>query len=265
MKRVFLALLVVGLSVGPAAAIEVRLHDGTVIEAAGYTLTGSYLMLEMPDGSRLAYDIADVDLEALQRAQQAAADADRPPPDEAVSLSQGRRLETPPANAPAAGGLAITDQDVKHVRGSAAAVAEEEEAAQESPASGPPEGYEQGGSVVINNLQVTSQGEDRWLIEGEVINRYSDPVSNVRVQLQTIAGEGEMPWRGEASVAAMLPPNGKGAFSQGFRAAVPEGKPHPDVRASVIWMQEERRTGPPRPPAAQSVPRPPGPIPTPEL
>jgi hypothetical protein len=262
MKRVFLVLLVMGLLAGPAAAIEVRLHDGTVIDASSYTLTGSYLMLELPDGSRVAYDVADVDLDALH--QQRASTPEQAPPEETASLTQGRRLEAPPANEAAAAGLAITDQDVKHVRGSAAAVAEEG-AEQESTASGPPEGYQQGGSVVINNLQVTAQGEDRWLVEGEVINRSSNPVTNVRVQLQTIAGEGETPWRGEASVAAMLAPNGKGVFSQGFQAAVAEGKVQPDVRASVIWMQEERRTGPDRPPAAQSVPRPPGPIPTPEL
>jgi hypothetical protein len=263
MKRVFLALLVMGLLAGPAAAIEVRLHDGTVIEASSYTLTGSYLMLELPDGSRVAYDVTDVDLDALH--QQQAATPEKAPQEETASLSQGRRLETPPANLGAAGGPAITDQDVKHVRGSAAAVAEEGAEEQESPASGPPEGYQQGGSVVINNLQVTAQGEDRWLVEGEVINRSSDPVTNVRVQLQTIAAEGDTPWRGQANVAAMLPPNGKGVFSQGFQAAVAEGKVQPDVRASVIWMQEERRAGPDRPPAAQSVPRPPGPIPTPEL
>ena len=264
MKRVHLALLVVGLLAAPAAAIEVRLHDGTVIEAAGYTLTGSYLMLELPDGARVAYDIADVDLDALH--QQQASTPEQPSQEEAVSLSQGRRLAAPPANAAAAGGLAITDQDVKHVRGSAAAAAEEGGGAEEeSPAGGPPEGYQQGGSVVINNLQVTAQGEDRWLVEGEVINRFPDPVTNVRVQLQTIAGEGETPWRGQTDVASMLPPNGRGVFSQGFQAAVPEGKAHPDVRASVIWMQQERRSGPARPAAAQSVPRPPGPIPTPEL
>ena len=39
MKRVFLALLVVGLMAVSAAAIEVRLHDGTVVEATSYTLT----------------------------------------------------------------------------------------------------------------------------------------------------------------------------------------------------------------------------------
>jgi hypothetical protein len=263
MKRVFLALLMVGLLAGPAAAIEVRLNDGTVIEAASYTLTGSYIMLELPDGARVAYDIVDVDLDALRQQQQAST-PEQPAQEETVSLSQGRRLEAPPANAEAPSGPSITDQDVKHVRGSAAAIAEEG-GEQESPAGGPPEGYQQGGSVVINNLQVTAQGEDRWLVEGEVINRFSDPVTNVRVQLQTIAGEGETPWRGQVDVAAMLEPNGRGVFSHGFQATVPEGKAHPDVRASVIWMQQERRSGPPRPPAAQSVPRPPGPVPTPEL
>lgn len=262
MKRAFLALLVAGLMITSAAAVEVRLHDGTVIEATSYTVTGSYVMLELADGRQVAYDVVDVDLDALRAQEKRPEAAPQEQPQE-PTLSQGRRLAPPPADGEQPTGPAITDHDVKHVRGSAAAAAEEgEEEAQ--PASGPPAGYTQGGGVVINNLRVTPQGADRWLVEGEVINRMPDPVIDVRVQLQTIAGPGETPWSGEVPVASSLAPDGRGTFSHSFQADKPEGKVQPDVRASVIWMQQQQRGEPP-PPAAQRAPRQPGPIPTPAV
>jgi hypothetical protein len=261
MKRALVTLLVAGLLAVSAAAVEVRLNDGTVLEATSYTVTGSYVMLELADGRQVAYDVVDVDLDAL-RAQEQTSDAAAPEQPQEPTLSQGRRLQAPPADGEQAVGPAITDHDVKHVRGSAAAAAEEEgEGAQ--PASGPPAGYNQGGGVVINNLRVTPQGSDRWLVEGEVINRMPDPVIDVRVQLQTIAGPGETPWSGEVPVASLLAPDGRGTFSHSFQADKPEGKVQPDVRASVIWMQQQQREAPP--PAAQRAPRQPGPIPTPAV
>ena len=259
MKRSLLALSVVLLIAAPIAAIEIRMHDGSVIEATSYTVTGSYVMLELADGRQVAYDVVDVDLEALAEQEPEVPPAEEPA---TPTLSQGRHLAVPPADDEQTAGLAITDQDVKHVRGSAAAAAEE--ADEESEPGGVPEGYVQGGGVVINNLQVTAQGQDRWLVEGEVINRTADPVINVRVQLQTLAGAGEVPWTDEVAVASTLQPNGKGAFSRGFSAQIPEDKLHPDVRASVIWMQHQKREQEP-PPGAVRAPRPPGPIPTPEL
>ena len=55
MKRALVlvvAIVLVGLS---AAALEIRLRDGTVFEAASYTVTGSYLMVTLPSGRQVTY------------------------------------------------------------------------------------------------------------------------------------------------------------------------------------------------------------------
>ena len=113
------------------------------------------------------------------------------------------------------------------------------------------------------NLRVTGVGEGRWLVEGDVINRSPGPVSNVRVQLQTIAGSDGRPWSTEVAVTNTLPPDETAVFSREFSAAQPEGKTHPDIRAAVYWM------GPPSGQAPQSpagvAPRRPGPVPTPRV
>ena len=88
MRRFLLALVVVCIAVGQAAAVEVRLRDGTVLEAASYTLTGSFLMLSLPDGRQFAYDVADVDLDSLETEQ---AESAPPPARPSPTLSQGRR------------------------------------------------------------------------------------------------------------------------------------------------------------------------------
>jgi hypothetical protein len=260
-NRLLIALAVVGLIVLPADAIELRLRDGTVIEADSYKLTGSFLMLTLPNGQQVAYDVADVDLDALKAAEEAA----KAPAEEAAPATGGsklpRSLKLPDENEVRTG-IAITDQDVDHVR---KRWGDEDESGEgEQADQGPPPGYEQGGGVVLGDLRVTGQGEDRWLVEGEIINRTPRPVINVRVQLQTIAGEGESPWGGEVPVTTNLPPDETAVFSHSFTAPKPEDKLHPDVRASVIWMQaapSNRRV----PPASLSGPRAPGPVPTPEV
>jgi hypothetical protein len=111
---------------------------------------------------------------------------------------------------------------------------------------------------------VTGQGEGRWVVEGDVVNRTARPVVNVRVQLQTMAVGGEAPWSAEVAVTNQLPPDEVAVFSHSFSAPVPEGRAHPDVRASVLWMQDQ---GPrePRTPPASRMPGPVGPVPTPEI
>ena len=91
----------------------------------------------------------------------------------------------PPANAEASG-VAITDHDVRHTwssGGESGEVGEGESGG--AAAAGPPPGFEQGGGVVLSNLRVTGQGENRWVVEGDVVNRTPSPVINVRVQLQS--------------------------------------------------------------------------------
>ncbi len=245
MKRALLTVVFAFLIVGAASAVEIRFKDGTVISADSYKLTGSYLMLQMPDGRHVAYDVGDVDLDALRAAETASAsvetETESEPP--AETLSGGRSLKDPSElDSAGSGSLRISDRDVKHVRGSGVR-GEEEETAGEEPAAGVdgvPEGFQQGGGVVLNGLRVTPVGEGQWQVDGEVVNRSPSPVENVRVQLETVPSGGAEPWRGEVAVSSFLGPNEKGTFSHGFAAEVGPGEgQQPSIRASVIWMQKE--------------------------
>ena len=82
-------ILVLGLVVVPCAAMEVPFRDGSVIDVVNYTVTGSYVMLEMPGGGKVAYDVADIDLDTLRQAEAAAAAANAVPEPEAPPTTLG--------------------------------------------------------------------------------------------------------------------------------------------------------------------------------
>lgn len=246
MPRVVQSLLLVLLVAGSVAAVDVTLRDGTVISATSYRLTGSYIMLEMPDGRHVAYDVADVDLDALRAAEAAAGEeAEVAGAEDAGTLSAGRSLkDAASVGEDDSSSLKITDRDVRHIRGSGV-LGEEEQGEDETDAEGGvPEGYQQGGGVVLNSIRVNPAGEGQWTIEGEVINRTPQIVNNVRVQFEAAVAGSDEPWRGETRVTSMLPPDEVGTFSHSFAGAAPEGRAHPDVRASVIWMRQETRRTP---------------------
>jgi len=243
MSRALQSLALVLLIAGTAAAVDVTMRDGTVITAESYRLTGSYIMLKLGDGRQVAYDVADVDLDVLRAAEAAAAgpqeesaEADQG----AGTLSGGRALKDAALVGEDEGsGPKITDRDVKHVRGSGVRGEGEETESAESSEGGVPEGFQQGGGVVLNSIRVNPAGEGRWTIEGEVINRTPTAVNNVRVQLEAAAVGGGEPWRGEVAVTNTLGPDETGVFSHSFASEAPAGRAHPDVRASVIWMRME--------------------------
>jgi hypothetical protein len=247
MKRALWTVVFAFLIVGAASAVEIRLKDGTVISADSYKLTGSYLMLQMPDGRHVAYDVGDVDLDALRASETASASAETESKPPAETLSGGRSLKHPSElDSAGSGSLRISDRDVKHVRGSGVR-GEDEEMAGEEPAAGAdgvPEGFQQGGGVVLNGLRVTPMGEGQWQVDGEIVNRSASPVENVRVQLETVPSGGAEPWRGEVAVSGFLGPNEKGTFSHGFTAEAGSGVGPPSIRASVIWMQQETKRVP---------------------
>jgi hypothetical protein len=248
MRRVLQNLALVLLIAGAAAAVDITLRDGTVITVESYRLTGSYIMLKLVDGGQVAYDVADVDVELLRaaEAEAKAAENETVAEEDAGTISAGRSLKHASAVGEDEGaGLKISDRDVKHIRGSGV-LGDDEEAEDSGAASsgGVPEGFQQGGGVVLNSLRVTPAGEGRWTVEGEIINRTPNPVINVRVQLETAAAAGGEPWRGEVAVTSFLGPEEKGVFNHGFAAEAPPGRAHPDVRASVIWMQQETRRVP---------------------
>jgi hypothetical protein len=267
-KRLALSLLVIALLTTSASAIEIRLRDGTVLDAASYTVTGSYMMVVLANGQRLAYDVADVDLEALEAAEAAAAVAAGEPAGETAAegptksdLPGDRKLSLPPEDAETSG-ISITDQDVRRFKPEGEEGAAGNGSGGDQPA-GPPPGFQEGGGVVLNNLRVTDLGQGRWLVEGDVINRSPTMVNNVRVQLQTVAEAGSSPWASEVAVTNSLAPDGVAVFSREFSATQPEGKTHPDIRAAVYWMGPA--TGPPPQAPAGVAPRRPGPVPTPRV
>jgi hypothetical protein len=248
MKRVFSTLCVGLLLAGAAAAVEVTFKDGTVISAESYRITGSYVMLKLADGRQVAYDAADVDLAALRAAEAAAetteADQDTGGAGSAESIGGGRSLKDAAAvGEESSGGLTISDRDVKHVRGSGV-LGDDEEAETSADTGAIPEGFEQGGGVVLNSINVTPAGDGSWQVAGEVVNRSPTPVMDVRVKLETAGLPGGEPWRSEVSVTSRLGPDESGTFVHQFQAAVPQGRAHPDVRASVIWMRQENRRTP---------------------
>ncbi len=128
-KLVMAAVLI--LVAAPAAAMEVPFRDGSTVEAVSYTVNGSYLMLEMENGGQVAYDVADIDLDALRAAEaavagQSAEETEAP----AATLGNSGSLRVPEETAETpTGGLTITDQHVKHVRGSGIAGPEDERGA----------------------------------------------------------------------------------------------------------------------------------------
>lgn len=240
MKRVFSTLCVGLLLAGVAAAVDVPFRDGTVISAESYRVTGSYVMLKLADGRQVAYDVADVDLVALRAAEAATATAEADPGDggSAETLGGGRSLkDAAAAGEDTEGGLTISDRDVKHVRGSGV-LGDDEEPQTSADTGAIPEGFEEGGGVVLNSINVTPAGEGSWQVQGEVINRSPTPVMNVRVKLETAGLPGGEPWRSEVSVTSLLGPDESGTFTHQFKATAPQGRAHPDVRASVIWMSQ---------------------------
>ena len=243
MPRLVQSLALVLLIAGSAAAGDVTMRDGTVITAESYRLTGSYIMLKLADGRQVAYDVADVDLDALRAAEAAAAG----PQDEAAgavqdvgTLSGGRTLKDAASIGEDDGSsLKITDRDVRHIRGSGVVGEGEETTGAASSEGGVPEGFQQDGGVVLNKMDVTPAGEGQWTISGEIANRTPNTVNNVRVRLEAALAGSDQPWTGEVAVTNLLEPDQIGVFTHSFAGAAPAGLAHPNVRASVIWMRQE--------------------------
>jgi hypothetical protein len=231
-------------------ALDVPLRDGSLIPVASYKITGSYVMMQLPDGRQVAYDVADVDLELLRAWEAAAAAADDGEASAAAStsreaLSSGRSLKSTDAAAEQAGDtLTISDRDVRHVRGSGVQGEAEEEEQGDAAGAEAPAGVREGGRVLLTDLRVDPLGEGRWQVEGQVVNRNPKPVMDVVVRLEAGTGEGSEPWSGEVPVASALGPDDSASFSHTFAAEVGEGTAAPAVRARVMWMQQETRREP---------------------
>jgi hypothetical protein len=244
------SLLAAALIAGAAAtvvAVEIPFRDGSVLDAAGYKLNGSYIMLEMADGRQIAYDVADIDLGSLRRAEAAASAAepgDAPAQAAPTTMGVARSIQVPGEAADdAPAGLTITDQHVRHVRGSG--IAGPEDGPEAAAGDGLEEGYEQGGNVLLNNVTVRPTEGGEWQVQGEVVNRTGDTVLDVHADLQGTMPEGEDPWTASVGVSGMMAPDEKGSFTHTFAtpASAPDGWT-PQVQVNVVWMRGESKLEP---------------------
>lgn len=245
MPKLILAATLV-LAVSFAAAVEVPFRDGSIVDAVSYTVTGSYIMLEMAGGANVAYDIADIDLEALRDAEAAAAGPalEKAEP-ESAALGRAGALRVPDAEPAVSGGITITDQHVKHVRGSGIAGPEDEsETAPAQEDSATPDGYQEGGGVLLDKVNAIPLDGGQWQVRGEVVNRTKGTVLDVRANLQAAMPEGE-PWSATVAVSGALAPDEKATFAHTFSA--PDGAGEgwsPQVQVGVVWMKDESRLEP---------------------
>jgi hypothetical protein len=231
--------------VGPCAAMEIPFRDGSVVEAVTYIVNGSYVMLEMENGGKVAYDVADIDLDSLRRAE-AAIEGDQPEPAETAAATLGNSGalfgagEDPAASS---GGLSITDQNVKHVRGSGISGPEDEEEPVEDD-GGVPEGFEQGGNVLLNNVSVSPLESGEWEVKGEVINRTPEAVLDVSANLEAAIPDGD-PWTASVGVSGILGPDEKASFTHIFPTPDSAGEDWaPRIQVNVVWMKTESRLEP---------------------
>lgn len=237
-------ILILILVVAPASAMEVPFRDGSVVDAVSYTVTGSYVMLEMENGGKVAYDVADIDLDALRQAEAAAGGSPADEPEApSATLGNSGSLQVPGAEAEG-GGLTITDQHVKHIRGSGIAGPEDEIEEKAADAGGVPEGYEQGGGVLLNNVSVTPTEGGEWQVKGDVINRTTETVMDVKANLEAAVPEGD-PWTASVGVSGALGPDETASFTHTFAPPASAGEGwSPQVSVGVIWMKTETRIEP---------------------
>jgi len=192
----------------------------------------------------VAYDVADIDLDILHQAEAAAAAQNAVPEPEAPPTTLGVTGSLVVPDEKPSGGLTITDQHVKHIRGSGIAGPEDDADADPTAADALPEGYQEGGGVLLNNVSVSPLEGGEWEVTGEVINRSADTVLDVRANLQIPLPEGD-PWTASVPVSGIIAPDEKVPFSHIFAAPATVGEDWtPQIQVSVVWMQGESRLEP---------------------
>jgi hypothetical protein len=225
MRRAVLVISALALGVSAAAAVDVLLRDGTVIQATSYQITGSYLMVELPDGRKVAYAAADVDLEALRAQEAAARAAAAPEPTPGTRDTIAGAL----AAAGAESALTISDTDVAHVSPAGP------ESGEDKP-KGPPPGYQEGGQVGLQGVKLNQVEPGVWEVQGEVVNRTGRSVGDVRVQLELISDVEGVLASADVPVTPVLEANLKASFTHRFPVNADKV---PRLRGRVFWMQEE--------------------------
>ncbi|NOZ79619.1 MAG: hypothetical protein GXP48_10670 [Acidobacteria bacterium] len=229
LRSVVGALVVAMIMATMAFAADVVLKDGTVIKAKAYTVNGSYVMVELPTGAKVAYSVTDVDLAATRRATKKTATATKEKPAAALPANSMLLARAKPGTKAT---LSITDQDVTHVE------------------TGPPLSGESGekkenagGTVIVENVRVEpGAAKGAWVVRGDVLNQMKKiAVSDVRVDLMAkVPGAPPLP-KAQKLVAGSLGPGAKAPFSYMFTSPT-----KPQVTVQLHWLQPQAPAPAPR-------------------
>jgi len=236
MKKAAILVFLV-LAGSPSMAVEILLRDGSVVEAVNYTLTGSYLMLEAPDGRRVAYDISDVDLESLPEVDGAKTPQDDPGTNRGKLGLSGALVIPEDEEGPER--LTITDRDVSHALPNGA----------EEPATGEARNdaagdLRAGEGVEISRFLTVPLDTGRYRITVEVVNRTQETVQAVRARV-SVSYPDRDPWTDQLSIAAVLAAGDTAEFTKVVTLPPgPEEGWQPRFQVMPQWISAERLSNP---------------------
>lgn len=222
-----LALLLAG---SPAAADWLVTREGGRVETrGGWKVKGKLVVFSTLDGTLASLRLADVDLEASERATQ-----------EAVAAAKARE-EVKPEPPRRKSVLVVTDADVGHVDPVAPAAEEKKEAAAEEPAA--PErrrAVTPGNSVVVSTWQ-RKDLPDRAGVEvtGELQNQGDQLATHLQVTVALYDEAKEVLATGEAIVegGTSLRPGGTARFRAPFMGTFSFAEAGFDVRSQGLKLK----------------------------
>jgi hypothetical protein len=240
MKRTIISAVVLLLAL-PVAAVDVVLKDGTVIKAQSFTMTGSYVMLTLENGAKLAYAVEDVNLDSLQKPDEEKPEVTKL---EAAELAETKKEGLSSAFSSAVANtdqgeaaMTVSDKDVGHVRPQAPGEEEEGEEEEGEDAAVDEGG---GGSVSLRGVRVVPMSEGRFQVRGRVANTSNARVMDVRAVLTITIGESQTTT--EISIAGALSKGQEAEFTHSFSA---DATSTPRVGAKLLWMAPASPVSPP--------------------
>jgi hypothetical protein len=193
--RKLVLMLAVAVATADALAVTVVLKGGRKIDAAGYDVGGSYVVVQYADGRRESYPLSSVDFAATSAAsgEKAAPGPVKPSGPHSPFLD---------ARSGAGGsGVSVTDADVKHSEVPTPAVPGEE---------AKPAEPDTGSQVSLVSYEKKQVAEGQWEITITVANQGKNPVTGVTVAVRALDARGLPTGMTSGTVPGRLDPGKQG-------------------------------------------------------
>jgi hypothetical protein len=242
--RIFLLVALTIVMVCEAGAVDIPFRDGSVVQAESYRLTGSYILVTRADGRQVAYNAADVDLEALKAAEADAASAQAIPEDGAEPKDglgrRGKFTQAVAAEDRERAEVSITDQDVEHVGETAA---DEIGKGPVEPDTIPDEFVPGGTMILVQNFKIEPLDAEagQYRVTGEVVHRGQNQALNVGALLES--NSGFSPWAKRFKIADYVDSGETVAFTHDFTLELREGVDAPQVKIRTFYQVEVPESG----------------------